>query len=499
MPRYVAANRRAARFTDERKRAARDELRETLRRLDEHVTVVHDTDPTDPHARRIVVFDADPHAVASHVHPESDHVVVEREIRHKRWQHRPAQFLSIPTGALSGPAGKGVKLHATVTGDGEPLVACPVLLFLRGPGGLGRLLPAMTGRTGRVAFEFGPIWRTVALVAAPASGRWSMTVRAPETGLAIDCPRLPTDGPLGWWHHEMGIGRSLKTRGRGVRVGVMDSGVAPHPNLAHVRDLGAVLDGAHDPDDGDDVESHGTHVCGVIGARPLARGEYGGIAPGVRLSSVRVTGADGAANQADMATALDLLSGPERADLVNISLGDPEKSHILHDAVQDALERGTLCVCAAANDGGAVQYPAALDETVAVSAFGRLGWGPPGGTFNSKIPVEADRFGDAQLYLAAFSCHGPQISCGAPGVGIVSTVPPTGDDPAPYAEMTGTSVSSPAVTGMLAAMLAQHPDFKSLPRDNARSATARRALTVNTKDLGLERHYQGEGIPTLPT
>ena len=52
-----------------------------------------------------------------------------------------------------------------------------------------------------------------------------------------------------------------------IKVGVIDSGCGPHPALDHVTDFGSYIDGEYDQNGGLDSGSHGTHVCGTIGAR----------------------------------------------------------------------------------------------------------------------------------------------------------------------------------------------------------------------------------------
>lgn len=100
------------------------------------------------------------------------------------------------------------------------------------------------------------------------------------------------------------------------------------------------------------------------------------------------------ANQGDIASAIEHLSMVREADLVNLSLGAVHRSEIEHDAIVEALETGTLCLCAAANSAGPVQYPAAFEEAVAVSALGLQGWGPDGTLSASRCPVEKDRYGN---------------------------------------------------------------------------------------------------------
>ena len=215
------------------------------------------------------------------------------------------------------------------------------------------------------------------------------------------------------------------------------------------------------------------------------------------LVSARVFPAGRGANQGDIALAIDHLSRHWRADLINLSLGAPVGSELEHDAILDALERGTLCVCAAGNSNGAVEYPAAFDEVIAVSALGLEGWGPDGSLTSTRYPTQADRYGLGQLYLANFSCFGPEIDCCAPGVGILATVPERFGLRAPIGAMDGTSMASPAACATLAAILSNDTDYRSLPRDLTRAERARSLLRQGCVDVGLAAHYQGRGMPRV--
>jgi subtilisin len=193
--------------------------------------------------------------------------------------------------------------------------------------------------------------------------------------------------------------------------------------------------------------------------------------------------------------AIDELSKTHQVDLINMSLGAEQGSRIELDAIQDALERGTLCVCAAGNESGAVAYPAAFSETVAISALGQLGWAPEGTLAAGKLPEQTDKFGDEGLYLANFSCFGPEITATAPGVGYISTVPEQHGLSAPYAAMDGTSMASPAACGALAVLLSQDTAYQTMPRDETRAEMARTILRRRCQDIGLEPDYQGRGVP----
>ena len=102
--------------------------------------------------------------------------------------------------------------------------------------------------------------------------------------------------------------------GAGIRVGIADTGMGPHPYLEHVLGLGAIADGKDSrlPAATADKRGHGTHVAGLIGARPVdGSGDYAGVAQGAEIAAIRVFGADGGAHQGDVAEASRHLLRPE--------------------------------------------------------------------------------------------------------------------------------------------------------------------------------------------
>jgi subtilisin len=501
MPKYVMANRRAGMFTSQEKASAQKAVGDSFARLFTATTqVLQDSAPQQPTARRVIVFEADADEAAAKQKELPPEVILEPAIPHYLDLRRPADFLRRPgTRVTTGLAGSGQALSVTVRGNGAALEGAEVILFLRGPFGNQTNLTGHTNTSGQVSFQFSSFWSPAALLALPAGGFWSQIVRGPSGAVTIDCPPLPdADKHLGWWHTTLGVTRFLKTRGKEIKVGVIDTGCGPHDGLVHVTSVGSFIDGLHDVNGGADVDSHGSHVCGTIGARPDAQTQYGGVAPGCSLFSARVfPGPNSGATQADIVLAIDELSRQRQVDLINMSLGADAPSEIEHDAIIDALERGTLCVCAAGNSAGPVEWPARFPECVAVAALGLEGWGPPGSLTATRLPENPEQFGNDNHYHANFSCFGDEIGCAAPGVGLVATVPARFGLAAPYGAMDGTSMASPAACGALAALLAGNAAYKQLPRDRTRGDMARQVLAQACRDLGLLPKYQGRGKPFL--
>ena len=302
-------------------------------------------------------------------------------------------------------------------------------------------------------------------------------------------------------HDVMGVDVSKATRGAGIMVGVIDTGCGPHRNLNHVTLVGAFVDGKTLPtSEARDVAEHGTHTTGIIGARPTKASDYAGMAVGCDLFHARVFKGEGPQDgptQADIINAIDSLSRDYSCDLINMSLGGGPKSEAEEDAIRDAAERGTLCICSAGNDNGPIEYPGAYSECAAVSAIGLVGWAPAGTFSANNRPGEAAKMGQDNLFLAAFSCFGPTLACAAPGVGIVSTVPERDSHVGAYMEMDGTSMASPAACGALAVILSQDEIYKALPRGVSRSKRAALALAQHCKHFGLPVQFEGRGLPKI--
>lgn len=208
------------------------------------------------------------------------------------------------------------------------------------------------------------------------------------------------------------------SRGAGVKVAVIDTGIdLAHPDLtANLRTGINLVRPGRTPDDDN---GHGTHVAGIIGAVSNSIGVVG-IAPNVELYPVKVLNSRGVGYLSDIIAGIDWAVA-NRMDVINLSLGTSEHIQSMQDAIRRADQAGTVVVAASGNSGGAVMYPAAYDEVIAV------------GMTNEDNEVERA------------SSRGPQLDLVAPGDDIYSTY--KGQR---YREMTGTSMAAPHVVGAAA-------------------------------------------------
>jgi len=211
------------------------------------------------------------------------------------------------------------------------------------------------------------------------------------------------------------------SKGGAVKVAVIDTGIQlNHPDL-----VGRIKGGVNTINSRKsytDDNSHGTHVAGIIAANDNSAGVIG-VAPLVSLYAVKVLNRNGSGYLSDIIEGIDW-SIANKMQVINMSLGASMGTTAFHDAVIRARNAGITVVAASGNDGGAVLYPAAYPEVVAVAA-----------TDNANT-------------VASWSNHGPEVDVAAPGVSIYSTY--LGST---YATLSGTSMATPHVVGTVALLL----------------------------------------------
>lgn len=278
--------------------------------------------------------------------------------------------------------------------------------------------------------------------------------------------------------------------GRGVKVGVIDTGAGPHPDLVVAGGASTVT--GEDPADFADTDEHGTHVSGIISARGTPPTGLRGVAPDVDLYAYRVFGKNKPGQPAGGASNFAIIKAIEQAvadgcDLINMSLGGGPTDDATEDAITFAYENGTVCFVATGNDGRQrVSFPASFSLSLAVGAMGRRGTFPANTT---DAPNIAAPFGtDRKNFVAAFSNIGPAVDFIAPGVGIISSVP------GGYAPLSGTSMACPMATGITARLLSAQTDLLAMPRNTARADAIIRFLATNVQSLGFGATFEGTGL-----
>ena len=195
------------------------------------------------------------------------------------------------------------------------------------------------------------------------------------------------------WAKE-GAGSFGGLTGSGVVVGVIDSGVHLHPDVA--KRLKASFDFTGDESGQADGYGHGTHIASIIagsggGSRTADGSAYVGMAPAAEIISLRVLGADGNGYVSDVIAAIEFaIRRKDRYKLrvLNISLGHAATARYQDDPMAKAVERavaaGIVVVASAGNYGktedgtpivGAVVSPGFTPGALTVGALNTRGHG----------------------------------------------------------------------------------------------------------------------------
>lgn len=251
------------------------------------------------------------------------------------------------------------------------------------------------------------------------------------------------------------------SRGRGVKVVVLDTGKPKHDDLHingaenFVRDQGIM-----------DKQGHSTHCCGVIAATANNGIGICGVAPEAQLYTGKVLGDNGSGDIVAIIKGIRWAVDIIGADVISMSLG-VNSSHIFNSLVtacRYANSKGTTLVCAAGNDAGPVSQPARYNSTIAVAAV------------------------DRELRHAKFSNIGSSVDFCTGGTQILSTYLHNG-----YATLQGTSMACPAIAGVAALIISKHRKLgKELTPKEVKEHIGR--LSQDLGPIGDDKYY-GQGIP----
>ncbi|GAE95163.1 alkaline serine protease [Gracilibacillus boraciitolerans JCM 21714] len=245
---------------------------------------------------------------------------------------------------------------------------------------------------------------------------------------------------------------ALNMTGKGVKVGIIDTGISStHPDLK-VQGGVSFVEGVSSFEDDN---GHGTHVAGIIAAQ---NNDFGvlGIAPEAHIYAIKSLNNEGEGRQADVIAGIEWAIEKE-LDIVNLSITTPQPTNALELTMRNAYQAGLIIIAASGNDKEGngqitddILYPAKYPYVIGVGSV------------------------DENLKKSEFSYQGHSIELVAPGEEILSTFLPNKEA---YLLMSGTSMATPFVTAVTALYKQVFPQF-----DNDR---LRELVVNNAMDLGV--------------
>jgi subtilisin family serine protease len=283
-------------------------------------------------------------------------------------------------------------------------------------------------------------------------------------------------------------------RGGGIKMALIDSGVAPsHKQLGGIN-LGFTTAAAGERGSwSQDPIGHGTACAGIISAAfdtPKVE-VVAGLRGYASATELHVCKLPLDTRTSDLVAALDYCMAAG-IDLVCLGFGCQRGSSIVEQRIVAAKQRGIGIIAAAGSNGGPVQFPACSPHVLAVGAIGQAG------TFPEDSPHAAHAATAAAIgsgfFVPAFSCRGPELDLCAPGVAVISCQSPDG-----YAAHDGTSLAAPHVAALAALVLAHHTDFRRdfVNRDARRVERLFQILKETAQPLGNPA-LTGAGLPRAP-
>ncbi|TDP96321.1 S8 family peptidase [Labedaea rhizosphaerae] len=307
-----------------------------------------------------------------------------------------------------------------------------------------------------------------------------------------------------------------------VVVGVLDSGVdAKHPDLADAvaaNKSAGCLSGKPDTSPkawAPTGSAHGTHVAGIIAAADDGKG-VAGVAPGVRIASVKVVDDDGLIYPEAAVCGLMWAAKQHMTVTNNSYFVDPWLLTCDHDgsegvvyeavrrAVRYSTQQGVATVAAATNeatdlsdpqaqptsdstvgtdqadrqlDRGCKVLPAGLRDVIAVSAVGENGVKAGYSSYGLGVVDVTAPGGEFTR-----SATDPNSEC------VLSTVP------GGYDRFCGTSMAAPHATGVVALLASRHPG--STPRELATMLTGEASQVPCPADYDLNGTGTQDGYCT---
>ncbi len=291
--------------------------------------------------------------------------------------------------------------------------------------------------------------------------------------------------------------------GQGVRVALVDTGIAASPDLAgrvikvaEPTGSGALVDCVNFSGEStcNDSYGHGTFIAGLIAGDGKQSGyRYPGVAPRTELVSIKIAGRDGSADVSKVLAAIQWavsFKDDYNIKVLNLSLGTDSpvsyKTDPLNYAVERAWTSGLAVVVAASNRGpaaGTISKPADDPLVITVGSVDDRSTTGVGDdlvpAFTGRGPTKTDKLAKPDVAapgvrVASLRSPGSTVEQLAPGGGIDSV----------YRRGSGTSMSTGVVSGAVALIRAANPTWSPDRVKFALMATTRRPSGADPAAVG---------------
>ncbi|MFF9065412.1 S8 family serine peptidase [Streptomyces sp. NPDC014891] len=308
---------------------------------------------------------------------------------------------------------------------------------------------------------------------------------------------------------------AVTTGSASVKVGVLDTGVDDqHQDIApnfNAADSASCAYGKADARTGAwrDVGTHGTHVAGTIAAAKNGKGVIG-VAPGVKISSVRIAEPTSSLFFAENTICGFMWAGDHGFKVTNNSYyTDPWQFNCPDNLDQAAIIEGVRRAQVYAEGKGSLQVAAAGNSNYDLANKTTDSESPNDSTpvtrtiTNACLDIPTELPG--VVTVASQASGGAKASYSNFGNGVIDVAAPGGDGSTQvystlpggkYGNMSGTSMASPHVAGVAALIASTNPTFTPAQiRDQLGAQATDRACPSDTRCKGTstKNGFFGEG------